>query len=83
MIPAWRRQKSTARAGNAGIALLAGEALLGRGGDDLAVAEQAGGAVVVEGRDAEDVHRLGGRGGAHERTPHQATNSVVPIASGT
>ena len=34
--------------------LLAREPLLLRGGDDLAVANQGGGAVVVEGRDAED-----------------------------
>ena len=38
-----------------GVVLLAREALFLRGGDDLAVAEQAGGAVVIEGRDAEDV----------------------------
>ena len=34
----------------------AGEALLLRGGDDAAVGNQRRGAVVVEGRDAEDVH---------------------------
>ncbi len=37
------------------VTLLAGEALLLRGGHDLAVPQQAGGAVVVEGRDPEDV----------------------------
>ena len=40
------------------VALLAREALLLRRGDDLAVAQQARGAVVVERRDAEDPDRL-------------------------
>ena len=42
--------------GEALVVLLAGEPLLGRGGDDLTVANQAGRGVVVEARDAEDVH---------------------------
>ena len=37
------------------VALLAREALLLRGGDDVAVAKQAGGAVVIERGDSEDV----------------------------
>src|SRR5262249_40702708 len=41
-----------------GVVALAGEALLLRGGDDLAVLDQGGGAVVVERRDTEDVSRL-------------------------
>ena len=39
----------------AGVAFLPGEALFLSGGDDLAAAQQARGAVVVEGRDSEDV----------------------------
>ena len=42
--------------GKARIVLLAGEALLLRRGDDAPVLDQRGGAVVVEGRDAEDAH---------------------------
>ena len=37
--------------------LLAREALLLRGGDDLAVADQGRGGIVVESADAEDVHQ--------------------------
>ena len=39
-----------------GIVLAAGEALLLGGGDDLAIAEQAGASVVVEAGENEDVH---------------------------
>ena len=42
-----------------GVALLPGEPLLGAGRDNLAIAQQAGGAVVVKGRDPESMHRLG------------------------
>ncbi len=38
------------------IVLLAGEALLLRGGDDASVLDQRGRAVVVEGRNADDAH---------------------------
>ncbi len=40
--------------GKAGIMLLAGEPLLLRGGDDVAIHDESGGAVVVEGRNAEN-----------------------------
>ena len=36
--------------------LLAGEPFFLRGGKDLPIAHQARGAVVIEGREAEDVH---------------------------
>ncbi len=49
---------------DAGVVLLAGEALFLGGGDDLAVAHQAGAAVVVEGADAEDVHGFTASGAA-------------------
>ena len=39
-----------------GVVLLAGEALFLRGGDDAAVLDQRGRAVVVEGRYTEDTH---------------------------
>ena len=42
--------------GKAGVVLLAREALFLRGGDDLAVRDERGGAVVIERRDAEDAH---------------------------
>ena len=38
------------------VVLLAREALLRRGGDDPAVAHQAGRRIVIEARDAQDVH---------------------------
>ncbi len=44
--------------GDAGVVLLAGEALLLGGGHQIAVAHQAGAAVVVEGADTEDVQFL-------------------------
>ena len=59
--PASGRQYATACAREAGVVLLAREALLLRGGDDLAVDDEAGGRVVVEGRDAEDAVRHGGQ----------------------
>src|SRR6185503_9189901 len=40
------------------ITLLAGQALLGDGGNDLAVAQQTGRTVVIKGRDSEYVFRL-------------------------
>lgn len=43
--------------GEAGVVLLAREAFLLGGGDDLAVAHEAGGGVVVVGADSEDVHQ--------------------------
>ena len=42
--------------GEAGIVLLAGEALLLRGRDQMAVVDQRGRAVVIEGRDAQHAH---------------------------
>ena len=42
--------------GNPGIVFLSGEALFLRGGDDDSIAHQTGGAVVIEGGDAENVH---------------------------
>jgi hypothetical protein len=42
--------------GETGIVLLAREAFLLRGGDDLAVTQQGGGAVVIEGGNTEDMH---------------------------
>ncbi len=42
--------------GETGIVLLAREAFLLRGGDDLAVTQQGGSAVVIEGGNAEDMH---------------------------
>ena len=44
-------------AGEVGVVLLAAEPLLLAGGDDLAVAEDRGGGVVVEAGQPEDVHR--------------------------
>ena len=44
--------------GNAGVVLLPGEALLLRGRDDPAVLDQRRGAVVIEGGNAEDAHRV-------------------------
>jgi hypothetical protein len=40
-----------------GVMLLSGKALLLRRGDDPAVIDQRGGAVVIEGRNAKDPHR--------------------------
>ena len=45
--------------GKAGSCLLAGEAFLLGGGDDAAVLDQRRGAVVVEGGNAENAHRVG------------------------
>ena len=53
-MPASRRQYATACDGKPGVVLLAGEALLLRGGDDPAVLDEAGGRIVVVGGDAED-----------------------------
>ncbi len=53
-MPASRRQYSMARLGNSLVVLLAGEALFLRRGDDLAVDDERGGGVVVEGGDAEN-----------------------------
>ena len=50
-----------------GVVLLAGEALFLRGGDDLAVAHQAGRAVVVEGGDAQDVRHARSSAGSECR----------------
>ena len=65
------------------IVLLAREALLLHRGDDLAVAHQAGRAVVIKGRDPEDVHRILiiARGGValHE---HPALLDVALIGPG-
>ena len=44
--------------GEAGIVLLAGETLLLGGGHDPPVVDQSGRAVVIEGGDPEDAHRL-------------------------
>ncbi len=56
------------------VVLLAREALLLRGGDDLAVADEGRGRVVVEGRDPENRH-------AHGRAPLRSPNQ--PIEPGT
>src|SRR5207245_6190571 len=53
------------------VALLAREPLLLRRGDDRAVSEQAGGAVVVKRRDAQDV--LGGHQSDHTSGKPRAT----------
>src|SRR5205085_12198274 len=50
--------------GEAGVVLLPGEALLLRGGDDLPVADEGRGGVVVVGRDPKDVHGVVGAGAA-------------------
>ena len=44
--------------GKDGVVLLAGEALLLRGRHDAAVLDQRRGAVVIEGGNAENAHRL-------------------------
>jgi hypothetical protein len=58
-----------------GVALLPGEALLLRGGDDFAVPEQAGGAIVVVGGKPQDV-------GSHPipgvRYGRSASNAACP-----
>ncbi len=51
-----RGNTAIALCGKAGIVLLAREALLLRGRDDLAVLDQRRGAVVIEGRNPEDAH---------------------------
>ena len=48
-----RAGNSAARSRESRVVLLAGEALFLRGGDDLAVAHERGGAVVIERRDPE------------------------------
>ena len=64
------------------VTLLAGEALLLGGGDDVAVSEQARRAVVIEGREAEDVrgcHGIQSRSGAPDgkrRATQTAPGSV-------
>ncbi len=42
-----------------GVMLLTGKTLLLRGGDNVTVGDQCGGAVVVEGRNAKDTHGSG------------------------